>query len=48
MTADGEDDKVITYTDFVRTTEPRHAVTVQKFWQDLYDKGWCYKGSYEG
>ena len=28
MTADGEDDKVITYTDFVRTTEPRHAVTV--------------------
>ena len=38
----------ITYTDFVRTTEPRHAVTVQKFWQDLYDKGWCYKGSYEG
>ena len=37
----------ITYTDFVRTTEPRHAVTVQKFWQDLYDKGWCYKGSYE-
>ncbi len=38
----------ITYTDFVRTTEPRHARTVQKFWQDLYDKGWCYKGSYEG
>ena len=21
---------------------------MQKFWQDLYDKGWCYKGSYEG
>ena len=38
----------ITYTDFVRTTEPRHARTVRKFWQDLYDKGWCYKGSYEG
>ena len=38
----------ITYTDFVRTTEPRHARTVQKFWQDLYDKDWCYKGSYEG
>lgn len=38
----------ITYTDFVRTTEPRHARTVQKFWQDLYDRGWCYKGSYEG
>lgn len=38
----------ITYTDFVRTTEPRHACTVQKFWQDLYDKGYCYKDSYEG
>ena len=38
----------ITYTDFVRTTEPRHAKSVQKFWQELYDKGWCYKGSYEG
>lgn len=38
----------ITYTDFVRTTEPRHARTVRKFWQDLYDGGWCYKGSYEG
>ncbi|WP_165053813.1 MULTISPECIES: methionine--tRNA ligase [unclassified Adlercreutzia] len=38
----------ITYTDFVRTTEPRHARTVQKFWQDLYDRGYLYKGSYEG
>lgn len=38
----------ITYTDFVRTTEPRHARTVQKFWTDLYDKGYLYKGAYEG
>lgn len=38
----------ITYTDFVRTTEPRHAESVQRFWQDLYDKGFLYKGSYEG
>lgn len=38
----------ITYTDFVRTTEPRQHRTVQKFWQDLYDKGYLYKGSYEG
>ena len=38
----------ITYTDFVRTTEPRQHRTVQKFWCDLYDKGWLYKGSYEG
>mgnify|MGYP003055178597 FL=1 len=29
----------ITYTDFVRTTAPRHAHTVQDFWQKLYDKG---------
>ena len=29
----------ITYTDFVRTTEPRHAETVRKFWNDLYEKG---------
>lgn len=38
----------ITYTDFVRTTEPRHARSVQKFWQQLYDAGYLYKGSYEG
>lgn len=38
----------ITYTDFVRTTEPRQAKTVQDFWQKIYDKGYCYKGSYEG
>ncbi len=38
----------ITYTDFVRTSEDRQARTVRTFWQDLYDKGFCYKGSYEG
>lgn len=38
----------ISYTDFVRTTEPRHQRSVRKFWQDLYDKGYLYKGSYEG
>ncbi|MGI6105364.1 MAG: methionine--tRNA ligase [Raoultibacter sp.] len=38
----------ITYTDFVRTTEPRHARTVQKFWQKIYDEGQLYKGAYEG
>ena len=38
----------ITYTDFVRTSEPRHARSTQRFWQDLYDKGYLYKGSYEG
>lgn len=38
----------ITYTDFVRTTEKRHIRSVQKFWQDLHDKGFLYKGAYEG
>ena len=38
----------ITYTDFVRTSSDRQARTVQKFWCDLYDKGYLYKGSYEG
>ena len=38
----------IAYTDFVRTTEPRHAETVRKFWNDLYEKGFLYKGAYEG
>ena len=38
----------ITYTDFVRTTEPRQARTVQKFWTDLHEKGYLYKGAYEG
>ena len=38
----------IEYTNFVRTTNPKHAKVVQDFWQKLYDGGWCYKGSYEG
>lgn len=38
----------ITYTDFVRTTEPRQAKSVQKFWQNLFDKGYLYKDSYDG
>ena len=38
----------ITYTDFVRTTEDRQARSVQRFWNDLYEKGYLYKGSYEG
>ena len=38
----------ITYTDFVRTTEPRQAASVQKLWQDLHDKGYLYKDSYDG
>ncbi len=38
----------ITYTDFVRTSSDRQTRTVQKFWTDLYDKGYLYKSSYEG
>ncbi len=38
----------ITNDDFIRTTQPRHEVGVQKFLQTLYDNGYLYKDSYEG
>lgn len=38
----------ISYTDFVRTTEERQTRSVQKFWADLYEKGYLYKSAYEG
>jgi methionyl-tRNA synthetase len=38
----------ITYDDFIRTTEERHKVGVQAFWQELYDRGEIYQGHYEG
>ncbi|MEI8127538.1 MAG: methionine--tRNA ligase [Actinomycetota bacterium] len=38
----------ISYDDFIRTTEPRHATTVQAFLQKIYDNGFIYKGTYEG
>ena len=34
--------------DFIRTTEDRHRQAVQKFLTLLYDKGFIYKGDYEG
>jgi Methionyl-tRNA synthetase len=34
--------------DFIRTTEERHITAVQKFLTRLYDKGFIYKGEYEG
>ncbi len=34
--------------DFIRTTEPRHEENVQKFLQELYDRGHIYTGEYEG
>lgn len=38
----------ISYTDYIRTTEPRHCWAVQHFWSLLWDRGLIYKGSYEG
>ncbi|KAM9326545.1 methionine--tRNA ligase, mitochondrial [Gastrophryne carolinensis] len=38
----------ISYTDFVRTTEPRHIQAVQHFWKTLEDRGYIYKGTYQG
>ncbi len=38
----------ISYTDFVRTTEPRQHKAVQKFWDTIYNNGYCYKSAYEG
>ncbi len=34
--------------DFIRTTEPRHKVAVQKFLQQLFDTGFIYQGSFQG
>lgn len=34
--------------DFIRTTETRHKVNVQKFLQHLKDQDFIYQGSYEG
>ncbi|WP_419819363.1 methionine--tRNA ligase [Glaciibacter flavus] len=34
--------------DFIRTTDERHEVNVQKFLQRLYDDGHIYTGEYEG
>lgn len=38
----------ISYDDFIRTTEPRHARVVQDIFQRLYHQGDIYKGIYEG
>ncbi len=38
----------ITNNDFIRTTDERHEVVVQKIFKKLYDKGDIYKSSYKG
>ena len=37
----------IDYTDFIRTTSPRHHTLVQKVLQHCFDKGDIYEGEYE-
>lgn len=34
--------------DFIRTTEERHKISAQKFWEILEANGTIYKGTYEG
>nr|SVE92382.1 EOG090X05VD [Megafenestra aurita] len=38
----------ISYTDYIRTTEKRHKENVQLFWETLSERGYIYKGKYEG
>ena len=38
----------ITYSDFIRTTEPRHKQGVQKLWRELESRGAIYLDSYTG
>ncbi|GJJ78642.1 methionyl-tRNA synthetase [Entomortierella parvispora] len=38
----------ISYTTYIRTTEPRHAVAVKELWERLWAKGYIYKGQHEG
>ncbi len=38
----------VSYDDFIRTTEPRHYESVQKFLGAIYENGYIYKGVYQG
>jgi methionyl-tRNA synthetase len=38
----------ISYTDFIRTTEQRHSIAVEKIVQVLFDNGLIFKKKYEG
>ena len=38
----------ISYDDFIRTTEPRHFQSVQKFLTAIYENGYIYKDVYHG
>uniref|UniRef100_UPI00398EDB4B methionine--tRNA ligase, mitochondrial n=1 Tax=Pristiophorus japonicus TaxID=55135 RepID=UPI00398EDB4B len=39
---------LVSYTDYIRTTEERHKNAVQHFWCVLREKGYLYQGMYEG
>jgi methionyl-tRNA synthetase len=38
----------ISNDDFIRTTEPRHHAAAQALWRQVRDRGFIYKGKYEG
>lgn len=38
----------VNYTDYIRTTEQRHAAAVDEFWKRLHDRGYLYKREYAG
>jgi methionyl-tRNA synthetase len=38
----------IEYSRWIRTTDPAHETAVQKLWQILRDRGYIYKGYYDG
>ena len=38
----------IEYDRWIRTTDPAHEVAVQKLWNILNERGYIYKGGYEG
>ncbi len=38
----------VEYSDFIRTTQPRHTEVVQAIFKQLQDQGDIYKGEYEG
>ena len=38
----------ISNDDFIRTTEPRHHRAAQELWRRVLDRGYIYKGQYEG
>ncbi|HYV04341.1 MAG TPA: methionine--tRNA ligase [Blastocatellia bacterium] len=38
----------VSYDRWIRTTDPQHEAAVQKLWRMLQERGFIYKGNYEG